>query len=176
MSGDPVSTLAYALHHACCVALPEFDHVTHTWVDETAASLNARKVRDQDNITKRRPEFYEVNVTMFQQGWSNTACGHGGIAGQAFTSAYTVVVECKHSQACAVYFGPRLAYVVKHPNTEFWEDVGHFQLRGKGEGLGRYSRLADYSGAAVSPPLPAQLTQSEAVHHQMVGRKKRSKS
>jgi hypothetical protein len=50
----------------------------------------------------------DCEVFLFRQTWPNTACGWPGIAGQAFTSAYTVVVLGPHGDA-VVYLG-RPAY------------------------------------------------------------------
>lgn len=150
MTADPISTLAYAQHHACNVALPEFEYAQRKF---GIFDPKTKKTPFEDVKAMRRPEFWEVNVYTFPQTWSNTACGHGGVAGQAFTTAYTVVVECQHSQACAVYFGPRLAYVVNTPNPSFWDDMGHYRLRGKGEGFSSYS-------SADLPPPSAELANS----------------
>lgn len=51
-------------------------------------------------------EFY-----IFEQTWSSTALGFGGMGGQAITSGYTVVaVPVTTNQRCAVYFNGRFAY------------------------------------------------------------------
>jgi len=50
----------------------------------------------------------DIEVHLFRQSWPDTACGWPGIAGQAFTSAYTVVVLGPCSDA-VVYLG-RPAY------------------------------------------------------------------
>ena len=70
-----------------------------------------------------RPHEHQVEVTAFVQTWGNTACGFPGISGQAFTPAYTVIVEGPQRDA-AVYFGGRLAYHIDHPNQKFVEDMG----------------------------------------------------
>lgn len=50
----------------------------------------------------------DCEVHLFKQSWGNTACGWPGIAGRAFTDAYTVVVVGPQGDA-AVYLG-RPAY------------------------------------------------------------------
>lgn len=63
---------------------------------------------------KRRPILgYDTEVILFPQTWSNTACGYDdvGVAGQAFTSAYTIIVATDN-EIC-VYFGcEKLAYKI----------------------------------------------------------------
>lgn len=56
------------------------------------------------------------------QTWSDTSIGFGGIAGQAFTQAYTTVVICDLTSA-AVYFGGRKAYVIERVNEFFMGDL-----------------------------------------------------
>lgn len=73
----------------------------------------------QNNI--RYPEFEVINV--FSQTWSSTALGFGGIGGQAITSAYTTIIENVDLGYVAVFFGERMAYVIKHPNVKFVEDI-----------------------------------------------------
>jgi hypothetical protein len=64
--------------------------------------------------TTRRPQPDDCVVDMFMQTWPNTAQGYdasGGMVGQAFIDAYTVIVQCHYT--AAVYFGgDRLAYLV----------------------------------------------------------------
>lgn len=54
------------------------------------------------------PTLEDCSVHLFKQSWPNTACGWPGLAGQAFTSAYTVVVVGPTGDA-VVYLG-RPAY------------------------------------------------------------------
>lgn len=62
---------------------------------------------------KTRPAYLEdVSIDMFEQTWSDTSLGFGGMAGQAFTSAYTVVLFCMEMQHYYVYHGGRHAYTV----------------------------------------------------------------
>lgn len=73
-----------------------------------------------------RPSIADVEVRVFLQSWPNTLCGFdlkGGIAGQAFTAAYTTVVQC--GNAACVYFGSRMAYAIDDTRKAdgFWEAV-----------------------------------------------------
>jgi len=95
-------------------------------IEAMAESIYSAIIRDMPAITyehyqyqdgmrnlvegTRRPGDQEVTTYQFPQQWSNTAIGFGGIAGHAFTMAYTTVVIYK-DVAC-VYFGGRFAYRV----------------------------------------------------------------
>ena len=58
---------------------------------------------------------------MFDQSWGSTALGHGGMGGNAITSAPTIVI--KYHREFFVYFGRRLAYQVNEPNDLFHQDL-----------------------------------------------------
>lgn len=73
----------------------------------------------QNNI--RHPEFEVINV--FSQTWGSTALGFGDIGGQAITTAYTTIIENVDLGYVAVFFGEHMAYIIKHPNEKFVEDV-----------------------------------------------------
>lgn len=78
-------------------------------------------------IRSRRPEVRELSVTMFPQQWSSTCLGFDGIGGQAFTTAYTIVVIGPERDAC-VYFAGRLAYHVKNPSDMFAADLNEMRM------------------------------------------------
>lgn len=101
-----------------------------------AAALVAARQRDLPSISwswqgrsgTRRPRADEIDVRLFLQEWSDTSLGfdlHSGLAGQAMTTAPTVVVT--HGRAACVYFGEDLAYTVAKLATAFYEDMrtGH---------------------------------------------------
>ena len=75
-----------------------------------------------------RPTQHDVEIYAFPQSWSDTSLGFGGMAGQAFTSAYTTVVisELRHA---VVYIGGRRAYKVE-VTGEFMDDVRSGIVRG----------------------------------------------
>jgi hypothetical protein len=59
----------------------------------------------------RRPYSYELYVeAMFPQTWGDTSLGFGGMAGQAITTAYTVIIGHENTEYLCVYFGGRFAY------------------------------------------------------------------
>ena len=74
---------------------------------------------------------------VFPQTWASTALGfdeHGGLGGQAFTSAYTTVVEIKYrvkgggfstvdDRYYAVFFDGRFAYMYFNPSEQFFKDL-----------------------------------------------------
>lgn len=80
--------------------------------------------RSPDGLDLREDD---CDVVVFKQVWSNTACGWPGVAGQAITSAYTVVVLGLCDDA-VVYFG-RPAYRLardanKHDRARFFDALG----------------------------------------------------
>lgn len=89
----------------------------------------------------RRPLHHEVRVIMFPQAWGDTSLGYGGIGGQAFTEAYTVIVFFENHYC--VYFGSggNLAYRIdididKLPESgcdKFFNDIRDQSMRGKWE-------------------------------------------
>ncbi|SDK39124.1 hypothetical protein [Bradyrhizobium ottawaense] len=103
-----ISDSLYCEAAACEKHLPD---IKDTWRRAGAA------LKSHD----RRPTPYDIEVYSFPQGWGSTALGFGGIGGQAMTSAQTTVVMC--SPSAAVYFGRRLAYVIKTVNGKFMADL-----------------------------------------------------
>ena len=70
----------------------------------------------------------ETEMRMFPQTWGSTALGFDGIGGSAMTSAYTVVCYDWGSNYWGVFFGERLAYIIKDPNDEFHKDMREGQM------------------------------------------------
>lgn len=60
---------------------------------------------------KDREEIYNFELYDFDQTWSSTALGFGGMGGQMMTSARTYVIVT-YAKKCYVYFGGRHAYIV----------------------------------------------------------------
>ena len=83
------------------------------------------KIKDDERFKKYYPE---ITMYMFPQIWGDTSLGFGGIGGQAITTAYTTVIIESNSNYCGVFFNERLAYVVKNPNSMFWEDVQKYKM------------------------------------------------
>lgn len=63
------------------------------------------------------------------QTWENTACGFGGVAGQAMTTAYTVVLWDFQAGAHVFHAG-RHAYHVERPGKNFREALRNHALPG----------------------------------------------
>ena len=63
----------------------------------------------------------EPELIVFSQTWGSTSLGFGGIGGQAMTSVYTTVIWNEFMNVWAVFFGNRMAYIIKDPNDLFKE-------------------------------------------------------
>lgn len=75
------------------------------------------------DFTKENPSFDDFDLEIFDQTWSSTALGFGGIGGQAITTARTYVflpVTCE--QKCFVYFAGKFAYAIPW-SEKFLADV-----------------------------------------------------
>ena len=92
-----------------------------------------------EKVKEKYPSAFDANsqwrkctADMFTQTWSTTATGfdlEGGCSGQAFTDEYTTVMELEWyelsngilcpKQIYGVFFGNRLAYILKNPNQKF---------------------------------------------------------
>lgn len=159
-----IEVVAAALHAACLRDLPDIEHevvdggAERAYLDrlsqedraayyenrrQAAGGLSAFYASHGLPVYKRklRPSADACDVTVFRQSWSSTALGYGGIGGQAFTHAYTVVVECDSTGYRAVYFGGgRLAYLVPpgvdedaylhYMATRFFPSVADARLHG----------------------------------------------
>lgn len=76
-----------------------------------------------DYSNGERPKADDFELYYFEQTWSDTSCGFGGIAGQAMTTENTYVfIPVGVNQKCFVYFGGRFAYAVDI-GDEFWNDI-----------------------------------------------------
>ena len=74
-------------------------------------------------------DLNELDVKVFKQPWGSTALGFPGVGGCAMTSAYTTVICSDDYKYCAVFFGDRLAYLVKDPNKVFFEDLKNCSMK-----------------------------------------------
>lgn len=78
----------------------------------------------KDKLIPEEKKYYpDFRLYMFPQTWDDTSLGFGGIGGQAITTAYTTVIIESNNNYCGVFFNERLAYVIKNPNSMFWEDI-----------------------------------------------------
>jgi len=118
----PVEALAASVYHSAHSALPDYSYedVDHAEAfklsDEERKAARARESRGEKALPRkvitRRPEVFQCEViAMFVQTWGSTGLGFGGLAGQAVTDAYTVVIQGPGGHH-AVYWGGRFAYLV----------------------------------------------------------------
>ena len=110
-----------------------------------AEELYEKYVINEQVSCVRNPDYLDTQVYVFRQTWANTATGfdlHGGVSGQAFTNAYTTVVQIdfdtenrdpevgvKRNYFFAVFFGDALAYCGFNPNRSFYLDVSNFDMK-----------------------------------------------
>ena len=87
----------------------------------------------------RRPHRGDIDVYAFPQSWSDTSLGFGGLAGQAFTSAYTTVI-ISNLRIAAVYIGGRLAYLAE-VDEALMEDIRNHCMIGRTEGPNKRYKL-----------------------------------
>lgn len=71
----------------------------------------------------------EVYWYAWPQSWPDTSLGFGGMAGQAFTGAQTVVVEFPYDKEVYVYHGGQFAYHVP-VSDRFWKMANSHRLPG----------------------------------------------
>jgi hypothetical protein len=119
---DVFGSLAMAVTRALDRDLPDIEFERRVY------PKNADGAFDTETV-KRRPHINDVSVYHFLQSWGNTSIGFGGVAGQAFTNAYTTVVTEAAGDA-SVYMGGRFAYSVEKPTARFFEDLRNFQMAG----------------------------------------------
>lgn len=75
------------------------------------------KKSGKENMQRR-----ELDLHIFDQEWSTTALGFDDfMAGQAFTTADTIIIFGPKKDVC-VYFDGRFAYYVENPNSKFFDD------------------------------------------------------
>ncbi len=138
ISESPLVSLSHSLGHAEFVGFPAFEHQVTDYGKPVDPETKRRPTRTET----RRPTAYEITVVaMFPQQWSSTALGFGGIGGQAFTTAYTVVL-CGPMGDHLVYFGGRFAYRVARPNAQFFEDIASSDMADV-RSAGRYESARD---------------------------------
>ena len=89
--------------------------------------------------------YLDTQVYVFRQTWATTATGldlHGGVSGQALTSAYTTIVQIDfdaqdpdpeivitRNSFFVVFFRDTLAYFGFNPNRSFYLDVSNFDMK-----------------------------------------------
>jgi len=141
---NPIQDLAFAYHDAMFNRFSDIVYQDRDWnkyrkwrdaqsKEELADAYKTERasgitMHQESLVTKhKRPTTYETKLAaMFQQTWSSGALGFGGIAGQAVTPAYSIVIECNGEYA--VYFGSQFAYLVKGSKQAFFDDIRAMQL------------------------------------------------
>ena len=94
-------------------------------------------IRINQDITKRRKKIEEYDIYDFDQTWSSTALGFGGIGGDAITTARTFVLIPEYELKAYVYFGGRFAYECPI-NQRCKDDIAKHRMASVAES-GRYS-------------------------------------
>ena len=118
-----VQNLSNAIAHAMYEGFPLIEYEDRDWE-------HFSKTKEDKRITKtRKHSDRDIEVyAMFNQTWSSTALGFGGLGGQAITNAYTIVLRSNYLGEYCVYFGGRFAYHIKRINQKFIEDVMNRQM------------------------------------------------
>ena len=133
---NPITDLHDAIAHAQYAGFSDIEYETRDW--ETY-----RKTKEDVRVpATRRPTTRDFGVyAMFTQTWGSTALGHGGMGGAAMTAAYTIVLECHHTQEFLVYFGSQMCYKVDRRSKNldaFVEDCKNHNLASKRDS-GKYN-------------------------------------
>jgi len=126
---NPITDLADCIAHAQYVGFSDIHYEDRDW-------QHYRDTGEHQGVAKtRRPTTRDFGVyAMFPQTWGSTALGHGGMGGSAMTTAYTVVLECYHTQEFLVYFGGQYCYTVNRRSANiqaFVEDCKNHCLASK---------------------------------------------
>ena len=90
--------------------------------------------------------YHRFKMYVFPQTWASTALGFdkcGGCGGQAFTEAYTTVVEMtwndyftrekSNNKIYAVFFDGRFAYMCLNPSMMFFRDLNKQRMKSQRE-------------------------------------------
>lgn len=129
----PITDLADCIAHAQYVGFSDIEYETRDW----QAYRDSNGKEDVRVPARRRPTTRDFGVySMYPQTWGSTALGHGGMGGAAVTTAYTVVLECYHTQEFLVYFGGTFCYAVSRRSKNidvFVEDCRNHCLVSKRE-------------------------------------------
>lgn len=87
----------------------------------------------RDKIKEYLPDecWYErkLDLYSFPQTWGTTSLGWGGISGQAFTTAQTVIIFDQENSIACVYIGGRFAYMIRN-SKEFFDTIRNQRIVG----------------------------------------------
>ena len=134
---NPITDLADCIAHAQYEGFSDIEYETRDFEKIRAAKTAEEKAQALHATTpaRRRPTTRDFGVySMFTQTWGSTALGHGGMGGASMTTAYTVVLECYHTQEFLVYFGGAFCYTVSRRSDHidaFVEDCRNHCLESK---------------------------------------------
>ena len=94
-----------------------------------------RFIFDKSGLDDDKHSLYlgEFRCNVFTQLWGSTTLGFSGIGGSAMTEAYTTVCNTDSSNIYGVFFGEKLAYVVKNPNDRFFVDLREHNMASQDE-------------------------------------------
>jgi hypothetical protein len=126
---NPITDLADCIAHAQYEGFADIEYENRDWEVYRSTGEDVRVSKT------RRPTTRDFGVyAMFPQTWGSTALGHGGVGGAALTTAYTVVLECYHTQEFLVYFNGTWCYTVSRRSKNidvFVEDCKNHSLASK---------------------------------------------
>jgi hypothetical protein len=100
----------------------------------------------QDAMERLSAQRNDVQVEQWEQTWPDTSCGFGGLAGQAFTSAPTVVVQHRDTEETVVYHANNFAYHVHSPSDKFNEAMMAKQLPGQKDFSEEFDEVSEANG------------------------------
>lgn len=112
-----------------------YDYDIKEYTETLSLCRNARFLLE-DNILYRRS---------FDQTWSNTGTiwaypNSGMVVGSGFTTATVTVIFSKHGSA-VVFVYDRLAYIIKHPNDAFIDDISKHDMDYVNTAKSRYEKV-----------------------------------
>lgn len=114
-NSNVIEQISSSLYSALYVDLSLIEYTTF-------ASFSVEDRVNRAMVSKtRRPTITDIEVYTFPQGWPSTAMGFGGVGGQMFCTATTVVILCGR-EAC-VYFNGRFAYRIINFNSVLLSDI-----------------------------------------------------
>jgi hypothetical protein len=134
---NTLKCVADALYSALYKDVPDIVYETIDWRHKRATGEN------KWIESTRKPEERDLTiVAMFPQVWCNTAIGFGGIACNAITTAYTIVIGCEHTGKYYVYFNGKFAYEADEHNDVFIKDVQAMKVASVADS-GKYKQESD---------------------------------
>jgi hypothetical protein len=120
---NPLNSLAAAMYSACLVDLEPISY-RHLTPGDKRRGLTTTDAP----VKTRRPDPRDLErVEIWQQVWSSTALGFGGIGGAAMTTSDVVLIQGSMGDVC-IYFSGRLAYHIRRPSEKFWSDAAAHRM------------------------------------------------